>query len=1170
MNKTLLLAGASAFALTLGMTAPSYAADGANAKAEGDSTGNTAIDDNSKRLNDTFGSWNGGATGVVHNQQNNGNNNAINAATAVHADVTGGTKVESEAVTDSDTAQNDTDHSGTHEDAPGPDRHNKLIYTMSGFVGTATHQQNNGDNNAINSATAIDGIDGDADGFDQDAIAGATSNHNSGEPGFSTADRVIGVNHVINVNPDAGVFTVQQNNGSANGMSSSTAVGGTTGSAGDIDQLAHAATKSNDNDSDAHSTFGGNTIRNSFNDFSGVATVQQNNGDSNAMAASTAVLGAGDDVGTIRQDVEVDSGDDGAVGNQSGDQFSTRENVIDPSFNSSEGVITVQQNNGNGNAVSAGTAVAAVLGSAESLTQRVVANSENSGASFNVTDDKNTKRSNTIGDSSFNQTKGIISVQQNNGDANSMNIGNAVAAVTGEAGVVDQMVLVGEAHDDQDSGTAFNTVDSVGTAYGKLTRRNYIEDMHGMDGVVTVQQNNGDANSISAGNAVAATYGAGSITQNVAAEGVAANNETNDTKSQRGNMIDTAAHGFDGVMTVQQNNGSANSMAVANAVAASMGDAGTVDQTVNAEGGWMRMTNADDDASERTNKIEGSFHGLDGIVTVQQNNGDVNNMNVANGVVAVTGEAGNSTQNANAWGQTNGTDLVNFDHGTGWDKGNKGPIPLPHRDNDIDPSFNNVTGIVNVQQNNGNGNSINAANAALVTLDGGEDTDQTVSAGGNSEHNNTVDFHSTRRNTLDDASFDNFEGMATLQQNNGDSNVMSAANGVVANISDDGKLNNAVQTVSTNTRTHGNNSLDLNMTFDPFITPLGNRVNRINEDVFNGAQGIVTIQQNNGNGNAMATATGVRADIGSTESDAPNLEQVTVQDVSTTGIVDSYNHSIEVSLPNGQVPPGPKDFERANLLTNAFEGGVNGIFTIQQNNGDGNNMGAATGVAANINSSGDIDSTLDNDASTTGTVMGAGDFDGALDLWANRHNTIKDPIFSGAAGIMTVQQNNGNNNVMGSAVGVVANVNTVKHVGEGGAIADSSGTATVDGNGSISTSFTDRLNTIDGAFTGAQGVMTVQQNNGDNNVMGAATDVVATTEEPGFGPAASNATLGATVSNNFALNTGTVGEPGYSNSLTGSFTGASGVMTVQQNNGNNSAMQSAVSVIANGISFDFN
>ena len=100
-------------------------------------------------------------------------------------------------------------------------------------------------------------------------------------------------------------------------------------------------------------------------------------------------------------------------------------------------------------------------------------------------------------------------------------------------------------------------------------------------------------------------------------------------------------------------------------------------------------------------------------------------------------------------------------------------------------------------------------------------------------------------------------------------------------------------------------------------------------------------------------------------------------------------------------------------------------------------------------------------------------------------------LLAGATGIVHDQLNNGNNNVIGSAVGMVANVNTDKHVGEGGAVADSSGDATVEGNGSISTMFTDRLNDMQGAFTGARGVMTVQQNNGNSSTMQSAVSVIA-------------------------------------------------------------------------------
>ena len=68
----------------------------------------------------------------------------------------------------------------------------------------------------------------------------------------------------------------------------------------------------------------------------------------------------------------------------------------------------------------------------------------------------------------------------------------------------------------------------------------------------------------------------------------------------------------------------------------------------------------------------------------------------------------------------------------------------------------------------------------------------------------------------------------------------------------------------------------------------------------------------------------------------------------------------------------------------------------------------------------------------------------------------------------------------------------------------------------------------------------------------------------GFGPAASFAALSATVTGNTAIVNATIGvDPGYLNRVTNSFNGARGVITVQQNNGVNNVIQSAVTVISN-------
>ena len=81
---------------------------------------------------------------------------------------------------------------------------------MNGFAGSATHQQNNGDNNAINSATALDGVSGNAAGVYQEATAEADTL--DGETTYDFSDR----SNLIesSFTGAAGVYTVQQNSAS--------------------------------------------------------------------------------------------------------------------------------------------------------------------------------------------------------------------------------------------------------------------------------------------------------------------------------------------------------------------------------------------------------------------------------------------------------------------------------------------------------------------------------------------------------------------------------------------------------------------------------------------------------------------------------------------------------------------------------------------------------------------------------------------------------------------------------------------------------------------------------------------------------------------------------------------------------------------------------------------
>jgi len=1139
MNKTLLLTSASAFALVLAAYAPAYAADGAHATSTSTAEDNISIDNGSVRDNDIDNSWNGGATGIVHDQQNNGANNGIGAATAVHADVTGGTSLDTSATATSTAEDNDSTHNGIDDE----DWDNRIEDTMNGFVGSATMQQNNGDNNAINAATALDGVDGSADGVVQEAKATADTDGNTSSDDDSEADNDIDPSF----NGAAGVFTIQQNNGSNNAISAATAVLGVTGDAGSIEQKVTADATAFDNYSRDLETDRDNEIEGSFNEgFAGVVTVQQNNGHSNAIAAGTGVIGVGGSGESLTQHAIANGFGQGAFGNDTesdlddsdwhndlGDDDGPETNL--PVFVGAVGVVTVQQNNGDANGIAAATAVTGIAGKVDDIHQGVGVELGFSGAAGNAAfHGFGAHRDNRIDHGSFNDAKGVFTLQQNNGSANSVGAATAVAGVAGNSGNIDQHALNGlfltgsgwNGDVDENDGSQNGRDNDIGNSLDK------------MKGVVTVQQNNGDANNIGSGTGLVAVGGtSGDVLQTiVAGTGLsgAASNDVEIIETELDNEIDNSFDDFTGIATVQQNNGNVNNM-VAMTTAIMTNGAGKVDQDISASN--VSLDNVvDSEDTILVNDILESFNNPEGVLTVQQNNGHANSIVAATGLVLVNGDTGRTKQKAAAWGASINNDLDEI---------------KADQDNMIDPSFTSAEGILTVQQNNGSGNAITALNAVVANTGGAADTKQKVKAGGEVIKNDSVDIKSSRTNTLTDSSFENLSGVATVQQNNGNGNVMSTATAVAFNTGD-GKLDDTRQKVKTYGLVNRAKAKDIDKTRDEF----GKRLNTLDDHAFDNSQGIVTVQQNNGDNNVMASAVGVRAETQSILTSSPGEDDVSRQLASTKGTVKRSTAKAE-----------DKDFRtdaRKNSLHDAFLGGVDGVFTVQQNNGDNNVIGSSIAVAANINSADDLDSAMNNDAKTKGTSKR----NKARDLETGRDNGIHGNLFGDASGIMTVQQNNGSNNVMGSAVGVVANVNTGFRFGNA-VTADATGKAKVTKNDAIVEGVERRNRATDSSFNGAQGVMTLQQNNGDNNVMGSAVNVVVTTEVPGFGPAASTASLSATVSGNTVTVDDELSGSLFDNTVESSFNGAAGLMTVQQNNGSNNAMGSAITTVANGITFSF-
>ena len=498
------------------------------------------------------------------------------------------------------------------------------------------------------------------------------------------------------------------------------------------------------------------------------------------------------------------------------------------------------------------------------------------------------------------------------------------------------------------------------------------------------------------------------------------------------------------------------------------------------------------------------------------------------------------------------------------------------RVNTIDGDYSNgMTGLSKDQQNNGHNNAMGVTTNVILNTAGPGDDDlaQNLWIKGKSRNGNYIDDpanspepdNAVRTNLISNA-YQDVQGVVDVQQNNGDGNVLGIGNAVSANLGaepfgQNGQdHNDTSQKVRVSGRVDNNHSTDANYLdgSSPFVVR-GERLNTVDGDAFQNFLGLSSVQQNNGNGNVIQAGTAVIADIGTAEDDVEdsNAEEASLW-VQADGKVKNSSANSS-SAPGPSLPPP----DRENTITSAFTGSVKGIVNVQQNNGDNNSMNVANGVRVTHSTFDDIDDVHANNVWAIGKVKD----NVATDSHQNRNNAIDGGSFAGAAGMFTVQQNNGDNNAMNSANGVVAAFFAGKLSSED-VMAGAGAKAKVKGNTATVTQNTDRMNTInEGAFNDATGIATVQQNNGDNNVINAAKAIVVTVGGEGHtgfnGNIMADTALTATVTGNTVVVPYTSVPPGYENVLTNSFQGFKGIKTVQQNNGNNNAIQSSVTVVGN-------
>jgi hypothetical protein len=294
----------------------------------------------------------------------------------------------------------------------------------------------------------------------------------------------------------------------------------------------------------------------------------------------------------------------------------------------------------------------------------------------------------------------------------------------------------------------------------------------------------------------------------------------------------------------------------------------------------------------------------------------------------------------------------------------------------------------------------------------------------------------------------------------------------------------------------------------------------------NGAAGPVSERQGEGAGGLAVIAT----DLVTAAADIAGVDVgATAAAASTGNVTDATGGSRQATVSDS---------------FNAFDG----IAIVQQDTGSASALAAATAVA-----SGAVDGPVDGAASASGSVAG----NESISTGGERATLVAD-AWADASGIVTLQQNTGDGSVLSAATAVLLDdEDTAPSTVALSSLTQGSVTDAV-----AMTAGGTRTNDITDAFNGFSGIVTIQQNTGDNAVLAAATAVSPGAGE-GLGAATlSSAALGATVSGNttMAANLNGIVTASYTNSISNAFNDASGIITVQQNNGANSVLQSAITV----------
>lgn len=789
--------------------------------------------------------------------------------------------------------------------------------------------------------------------------------------------------------------------------------------------------------------------------------------------------------------------------------------------------------------IASGTAWAADenLVSGQNATANVVGATSGQISSTNMDD---------LGGSAGETFTGVISVLQNGGANSVINNGNAVSAIINAGNsTTNEMFAVGS---DQDKSVQSATVNSATSSEEVVTDDNNIAGsaFRAAAGIVSAVQNNGANSAINNGNAVSAVVKSGDSSQ--------PNNLAKTFEIRAFNSAKVEGSANVGTSAVSIGNGQA--------------------------------------ASTNQNTIAGAaFQNYEGIASVAQNNGAnsaINNGNAVAGMVTTGVVKGSLSfnvvieQEATVEGRVANRES-DFDMNAGDPAGN-------FDSNQISAdAFEEFEGIVSVAQNNGANSAINNGNGVAGIVN----SDQVVSADNVAFDSDGLansqaaliggpgalvqDFEnsdSPNENLIDFNAFQNFEGVASVVQNNGPNSAINNGNAVSAIVLSNGE-NNA-ESILLDADSAQSASIDASGGFVTANADLGQTdANLLIGNAFRNASGVSSLVQNNGSNAALNNGNTVSAYLGEENSTSAGDANVLFadQNVQAARVTSGANGGVVRNIESS-------DARDANAIAgNSFDNAT-GVHSIVQNNGANSAINNGNSVSAVIASVAITEgaSSLAVSHAQSAQIVAQSDQVSNTENNANDTNAALDRTFQTADGVASVFQNNGANSAVsnGNTVALLLSDNGVINVdaksfdGLGSGITQA---ATVDGASAVSNAeqagALDTNVISDWAFESAEGIFSVGQNNGPNSAINNGNTVASAIADESTVNASLGAVLNVQSSQNATVGMdGTVSsiESGGSNDTNTinaeAFRDAAGVFSVLQNNGPNSAINNGNSVAA--------